>query len=282
MQPTETTGRLCADNGVSLFYRHHPAETERARLVLAHGLGEHSGRYGQLIDALADQGVSVWAMDHQGHGQSGGSRGHIDRFHQYLKDLKQVVDMARSGKPKGMKTFLLGHSMGGLIVLRFAEVFTDAVDGVIASSPGLAPAMKIPVIKGTAAKLIANIWPTLTFDNELDPAHLSHDSATVAAYTADPLVNRRISARWFTEFLSAMDLSMRTATAIRVPILLQVAGADRLVDPKASRQFFELLETSDKTLLFYDGLYHEIYNESGDDRKKVLDDLAGWINTRIG
>ena len=281
MNPPETTGNFTADNGISVFYRCRPAEPERARLVLSHGLGEHSGRYGHVMDRLAGQGISVWAIDHQGHGQSGGSRGHIDRFDQYLKDLKQVVDMARKGKPEDMKCFLLGHSMGGLIVLRFAELFTDAVDGVLASSPGLAPAMKIPVVKGGAAKLISNIWPTLTFDNELEPSNLSHDPSIVQAYINDPLVNRRISARWFTEFLSAMDGTNANVAAIRIPTLMQVAGSDRLVEPQTSKKFFESLTTKDKTLFFYDDLYHEIYNELGQNREKVLNDLAKWLENHI-
>ena len=281
MNPPETSGNFTADNGVSVFYRCRPAENERARLVLSHGLGEHSGRYGHVIDRLTGQGISVWAIDHQGHGRSGGSRGHIDRFDQYLNDLKQVVDMAKAEKPGGIKCFLLGHSMGGLIVLRFAEAFKDAVDGVIASSPGLAPAMKIPVIKGGAAKLISNIWPTLTFDNELEPSHLSHDQAIVQAYVNDPLVNRRISARWFTEFLSAMEATNSAAAAIHIPTLMQVAGSDRLVDPQTSRKFFESLKTNDKTLLYYDDLYHEIYNELMHNREKVLNDLAKWLENHI-
>jgi len=281
MKPTETTGHFTADNGVSLFYRYRPAETERARLVLAHGLGEHSGRYGHVIDRLAEQGVSVWAIDHQGHGQSGGSRGHIDRFDQYLKDLKQMVAIAKKEKPDGMKCFLLGHSMGGLIVLRFAEIFKDVVDAVIASSPGLAPAMKIPVIKGGAAKLISNLWPTLTFDNELDPSYLSHDPAIVQAYINDPLVNRRISARWFTGFLSAMDATNSDVAAIHIPILMQVAGSDRIVNPETSKTFFDSLASKDKTLFVYDDLFHEIYNELPHQREKVLDDLTKWLEKHI-
>jgi alpha-beta hydrolase superfamily lysophospholipase len=192
-----------------------------------------------------------------------------------------MVDMAQKGKPEGMKCFLLGHSMGGLIVLRFAEVFKDSVDGVLASSPGLAPAMKIPVIKGGAAKFISNIWPTLTFDNELDPSHLSHDPAIVQAYINDPMVNRRISARWFTEFLSAMHAANSDVAAIHIPALMQVAGSDRLVDPQTAKNFFESLTTKDKTLFCYDDLYHEIYNELGQNREKVLDDLIKWLENHI-
>jgi len=281
MNPSETKGNFISGNGVSIFYRNRPATSERARLILSHGLGEHSGRYSHVIDRMADMGISVWALDHQGHGQSGGNRGHIERFEVYLDDLKQVIDMAKKDMPDGMKCLLLGHSMGGLIVLRFAEIYNGFIDGVIASSPGLAPAMKIPVVKGGAAKLLSKIWPSLTFDNELDTSQLSHDLAVVQGYIDDPLVNRRISARWFTEFLSAMEATNTAAEKIQIPTLMQVAGSDRIVDPGASKTFFNSLTTKDKALFLYDDLYHEIYNEVNTDREKVLNDLSQWVEHRI-
>lgn len=183
--------------------------------------------------------------------------------------------------PPGMKFFLLGHSMGGLIVLNFVEKFTGIADGVIASSPGLNPGMKVPAVKGTVAKILSRILPSLSFDNELDSSFLSHDTQVVNAYNNDPLVHRTITARWFTEFLRAMETTKQSAARIRIPVLMQVAGDDRLVDAPTSRQFFNSLTAEDKTLFFYDTLYHEIYNETGQDREKVLNDLEGWLHDHI-
>jgi alpha-beta hydrolase superfamily lysophospholipase len=109
----ETEHNFQTDDGLSIFYRHRPAANEAARLVLAHGLGEHSGRYAHVIDSMAGAGISVWAMDHRGHGRSEGRRGHVDAIDQYLNDLKQFVSIARNDMPQPMKCFLLGHSMGG-------------------------------------------------------------------------------------------------------------------------------------------------------------------------
>ncbi len=278
---SEITGNFEADDGLSIFYRHKPAAKETARMVIAHGLGEHSGRYTQVIDRIVNTGISVWALDHRGHGQSGGKRGHIDSIDQYINDFKKMIDIAKTDLPSGMKFFLLGHSMGGLIVLNFVEKHTQFADGVIASSPGLNPGMKVPVIKGAVAKILSRIWPSLTFDNELDSTFLSHDNLMVKAYNNDPLVHRNITARWFTEFLNAMEKTKLSASSINIPVLMQVAGDDRLVDSETSRQFFESLETKDKTLFFYDRLYHEIYNEQTGDREIVLNDLINWLSDHI-
>lgn len=277
----EASGSFLSDNGLHIFYRQRSADPERARMIIAHGLGEHSGRYSHVIHRMISKGISVWAPDHQGFGKSEGKRGHVLSFDHYIHDLQKMIDIAKKDMPSGMKCFLLGHSMGGLMVLYFAEKFSNSIDAVIASSPGLHPAMKIPVIKGAMGKLMSSFLPAFTFDNELDSSHLSHDTKVVHAYDTDPLVHRRVSARWFTEYLSAMEKTKLHSPEIDIPVLMQVAGDDRLVDAKTSRFFYESLMTDDKTLFFYDGLYHEIYNEIDEHREQVLTDLENWIEDHI-
>ena len=277
----EINHNFLADDDLSIYYRHRPAENEVARMVIAHGLGEHSGRYAHVIDHIVKLGISVWAIDHRGHGQSEGKRGHIDSIDQYLQDLHKLIEITKTNMPAKMKFFLLGHSMGGLIVLNLVEKYPDIADGVIASSPGLNPGMKVPVIKGAVAKILSRVLPALTFDNELDSSFLSHDHQVVKTYDSDPLVHRNITARWFTEFFDAMTKTKLFAPTITMPVLMQVAGDDRLVHAETSRDFFKSLKTLDKTLFFYEHLYHEIYNEQAEDRKKVLNDLINWLNDRI-
>jgi len=278
---SDINNSFIADDDLTIFFRHRPAENEKARMVIAHGLGEHSGRYSHVIDRIVSLGISVWAIDHRGHGQSEGKRGHIDSIDQYISGLQKLITIAKTSMPPEMKFFLLGHSMGGLIVLNFVEEYPNAADGVIASSPGLSPGMKVPVLKGAAAKILSRLWPALTFDNELDSSVLSHDRQVVNAYDNDPLVHRKITARWFTEFFNAMETTKAFASTVTIPVLMQVAGDDRLVNSETTKIFFKALTVKDKTLFFYDKMYHEIYNEQAEDRKKVLNDLVNWLRDRI-
>ena len=277
----ENLGTLTSADGTKIFYRYFPAESERARMVIAHGLGEHSGRYGNVVKRMLPNGISVWVPDHRGHGQSEGKRGHILNFVQYLSDLRSSIELAGEGRPEGMKCFLLGHSMGGLIALYFAQQYPGFVDGVIASSPALGMAIEIPGVKKVLGSFMSYIWPGLTMGNELDAAKVSHDQKVVRAYKTDPLVHDRVSARFFTEFLAAMKTVHTQASRLKDPILLQVAGDDRLVNPRSALQFFEKLDFKDKTLHVYDGRYHEIYNEAEDLRRQVLEDLEDWLETHL-
>ena len=123
---TGTTGEFVSPDGIKIFYRQYQADPERGRMVIAHGVGEHSGRYGNVIERVIPKGISVWVPDHRGHGQSGGKRGHVLNFVQYLTDLRLSVDLARKNLPERMPCFLLGHSMGGLIALYFAQRYPGA------------------------------------------------------------------------------------------------------------------------------------------------------------
>ena len=117
--------------------------------------------------------------------------------------------------------------------------------------------------------------------NELDASKISHDPDVVKAYLDDPLVHDRVTARFFTEFMAAMDETNANASDIKVPILMQVAGDDHLTDAQSAKAFFERLDTPDKTLHFYDNLYHEVYNETAAEKEMVLDDLEKWLTAHV-
>ena len=277
----KTIGTFAGSDGVKIFYRHYPAESEKARLVIAHGLGEHSGRYGNVIKRMLARGISVWAPDHRGHGQSEGKRGHVLNFMQYLTDLNSMLVLAREGMAGERKCFLLGHSMGGLIAIYYALRFPELIDGVLVSSPALGMVIEVPAAKKILGSCMSYLWPSLTLGNELDAGKISHDQDVVSAYENDPLVHDRVSTRFFTELMAAMETVNQQFSSLKVPILMQVAGDDHLVNARTAGQFFEKLEIPDKTLHVYEGLYHEIYNELEAQREKVLKDLEGWLEARI-
>lgn len=276
--PEHTEG-YCRNNGLDIFYRRYKADSEKAVLVIAHGLGEHSGRYVNVVEKLVPEGITIFAPDFRGHGKSNGERGHVLSFGEYLEDLDSVVGIALKEKKPGVKCLLLGHSMGGLIAINYAISRQEKIDGLIISSPSLGVAVKVPAIKAALGKIMSSLWPGLSLNNELDASKISHDDKVVAAYKNDPLVHDRVSARWFTEFLSAMENANDKAMEIKAPVLMQIAGDDHLVNAEAAKSFFEKLAVKDKTIHVYGGLYHEVYNETEEDRKSVLNDLDAWVKS---
>ena len=281
MASEEETGIFAGSGGVKIFYRHYAADAERARMIITHGLGEHSGRYANVVGLLLPMGISVWIPDHRGHGRSEGKRGHVLSFHQYLTDLRAMIELAGEGKAGDCKIFLLGHSLGGLIALYYAQRFPETIDGLLVSSPALGMVVEVPAVKKILGTIMSSIWPGLTMGNELEASRISHDENVVNAYINDPLVHDRVSARFFTELMTAMQAVNQQVSAIRNPILMQIAGDDHLVNARAAEHFFEKLAAADKTLHVYQGLYHEIFNEAAAQREQVLKDLEDWLAERI-
>jgi alpha-beta hydrolase superfamily lysophospholipase len=277
----EKTGTFDGCDGDKIFYRYYSAEPERGRLVIAHGLGEHSGRYGNVVARLFPKGISIWIPDHRGHGQSQGRRGHVLNFAQYLTDLHSMIKLVGQGGIGQGKCFLLGHSMGGLIALHYAQRYSESIDGVLVSSPALGMGIEVPAGKKILGSIMSLIWPGLTMGNELDATKISHDPNVVSAYLNDPLVHDRVSTRFFTELMAAIESVNQQVASIQIPILMQVAGDDHLVNARAAEQFFENLAAPDKTLHVYEGLYHEIYNEPAAQREQVLKDLKDWLDKRL-
>lgn len=264
-----------------LFFRHYRADDEKARMVIVHGLGEHSGRYLELADHLAALGISLWILDLRGHGQSGGKRGHVDSFDDYARDVGDILDQARIEDAGKVPMFLLGHSMGGLVSILTALQHQDQLDGLVLSSPAVGVAAHLPIYKKVALRCLARVAPRLGINNELDPKHVSRDPVTVKRYMADPLVHDRVSTNWYVQFMAAIEQVFNHSAELQLPTLIQAAGDDRLVSTKAVEHFFEKLVMPDRQLTVYQDLFHEIYNETESERQTVIAALTAWLQNRI-
>lgn len=276
----EREGQFAGHGALRLYWRGWvPEDDVRAAVIVAHGYGEHGGRYGNLVERIVPRGFAVYALDHRGHGRSEGPRGHADRFAEFVADLHALrvrVEEEHRGKP----LFLIGHSMGGLIAARYLLAHVSGLAGVILSSPAFGLANEPPRLLRWLGRLLSWVAPRTAFQSNVDPLLLSRDPAVGLAYASDPLVHRRATARFFTELKSAMHDTVERAVEIDAPILVLQAGDDRVVDVAATERFAAGLGGARKTLRLYPGLFHEVFNEI--ERERVFDDLERWLEERVG
>lgn len=251
-----------------------PAAATRGSIVLMHGLGEHSGRYRHLVSLFNELGLSVRCYDHRGHGRSQGARGDVINGDPMLQDGQIVIDDFASRQTRA--PYLFGHSMGGLFAARFALARLAPLRGLILSSPALA--VPLSPLQRKLLTVMHALAPRLGVPNGLQAKFLSHDPAVVAAYQADPLVHGKISARLLRSMLASIAYCEANAATLAIPTLMQVAGDDRLVDADGSRRFFAQLPPGRAQLTIYDGLYHEIFNETG--VTAPMDDLRAWLSAQ--
>ena len=227
---------------------------KRGWVVLVHGLGEHSGRYGKLIEMLNDAGFGVYTFDWPGHGKSPGKRGHTT-VEQAMEIIDSIIEEISEN------VFLFGHSLGGLTVIRYAETRPDKIKGVVASSPALAKSPETLGFMVALAKILGRIAPGLTLSNGIKPELLSRNPEAVKAYVEDPLVHDRISTKLGRSIFENMELAHREAGKIKAPVLLLVGTGDVVTPPEGSRRLFEELKVEDKTLKEFPGAYHEIFED---------------------
>jgi len=265
-----------AKDGLKLFCKsiHNDSGTAEKHAVVVHGFGEHSGRYGNVIEPLLKDGFGVHLMDTRGHGKSEGKRGHVLRYDEYIEDLDLFFDKLE--REKGIrKAHLIGHSQGGLIVLKYAIMKPEALLTVSASGSLLRLKVKVPIYKEIPGKLFSKLIPGFSMPNGLLASDLSHDPAVVKAYEDDPLVHDLASARWFTEMVGASAWTLAHAPDLKVPALIMHGSDDRLTDHTGSEEFYKNAGARDKELKIYEGMFHEIFNEIG--KEKPLGDLRDWL-----
>jgi alpha-beta hydrolase superfamily lysophospholipase len=271
-----TEGTVASRDGTQLRWRCWPVPSARGIVAIVHGLGEHSGRYARLAEALAPRGFACWAIDMRGMGRSEGRRGHVDRWERWIEDVAAFHDLVaeRSG---GAEVVPLGHSFGGVLLI--SAVLAGAVrpPRFVLSNPAFRPALKVPAWKLWLGQASSRLVPRLTLSNEVDPSLISRDPTVVAAYRDDPLVHDRISSRLFTEWVAASQAAMAGARELTVPFLLIVSEGDRIIDPEGAVEFSRRAG-SEHTMRVYADRYHEPFNDLG--AEEVFEDLVAWLDRR--
>ena len=273
------TGYITGQKGLRLFYRSWLPDHEfKAIIIVVHGIAEHSGRYAVLAQYLVSHGYAVFAMDHRHHGQSEGIPGQVDNFQFFIDDLNSFFQKI-AHENTDHKTFILGHSMGATISLASALNFQLQPAGfIISGAPFRAnPSLPAPVI--ALLRPLGYFCPNLGLF-KLNSSLLSKDSAVVESYDLDPLVFRgKITARLGIELLWQSRRLENELACVKAPILILHGREDTVCISSGAQILSQNVSSSEKRLIFYPGLYHEILNEP--EREKVFVDIVWWLKTRL-
>lgn len=260
--------------GATLYYEWWRPVLPKAVLVVVHGIGEHSGRYGPFIRHFFQQGYAIALYDQRGHGQSLGPRGHIEHIQDLLGDLADFVEFTRRGFPH-IPLILVGHSFGGQLALNFAVRYSKGLRGLVLSSPNIGLKLEIPRWRMWLGEVLHRWLPRVRFGQQIASAVLSRDPAIVETYDHDPRVVRDFTIHAVFQMLRNLDVVMALAPRIHLPALFLHAGDDQICDPEATRQFFRRIPVARKRLKVYEGFYHELFNDVG--KERVFDDITYWL-----
>lgn len=274
---TRTEGSFSGLGGTTIDYDvYEPEGTPRGLILVAHGLGEHRGRYHHVADRLAALGLRVAVPDHRGHGTSGGPRCDTRDVSEFTADLETLRKLTLVD---GAPTYLLGHSMGGLIALDYALDHQGDLSALMLSGPLVLPGEDQPPWLVAIAKLLGKVVPTLG-TLALEPKSVSRDPKVVENYENDPLnYHGKVKAGTGAALLTRLQTFPARLPSLTLPLLVMHGEKDKLTNPEGSKLVDKLAGSTDKTLTIYPGLFHEIFNEPEQDQ--VLTDLTAWLSDRM-
>ncbi len=264
-------GVLKAKDGLDLFYCKDIPENPQAIVVIVHGLAEHCGRYDYVTAAFNKENFGVYRFDNRGHGKSGGERGYVEDYNEYLDDAHLVVEQAKTDYPT-LPVFLLGHSMGGFIAAGYAAKYPGSVKGQVFSGAAVMPLPAFDFLNNMDYKAVGKD----RIPNALS-AVVSRDPAVVRDYDNDPLVLKDFTMQLAgTVLKDGVAWVQENVGRINVPCLILHGDDDQIVPKESGQWLHDNITVADKTLKIYPELFHEILNEK--EKDQVLTDIIDWLH----
>lgn len=250
------------------------ARTRRVPLVSYRG-GEHCGRYTHVAEHLNAAGLSVYALDHQGHGQSGGDRMHANSFHDLVADAQQYLAALQEAAGPGLPWFLLGHSVGGELATLLAAAEPTAFKAVAVTGPCIAMGTDVdtPALRGVLS-LVAATLPKLRLPGPPASA-LAHSVAVQEHYVADPLNCASATAAFAAAMLAGQQDALASAGGITAPFLIMHGTEDTICAYSGAEALLAALGSEEKQLQPVEGGKHEVLNDAG--FEQLLAVIADWF-----
>ncbi len=272
-------GHFKGARNVNIYYQGWlPEEDITAVLLVVHGLGEHCGRYMNVVNHFVPLGYAVYGLDHIGHGKSEGRREFVESFDDYTDTLGIFYDMVAEWQAD-KDIFLFGHSMGGTIATFYLLDHQEDFKGAIISAPLVKVGDTVSPVTITMSKVLSRVAPNIGVAS-VDVNGLSRDPEVVEAYVNDPLVfHGKTPARLAAELLSAMQRITKEAVKITLPLLIVQGAEDVLVDPSGANMLYDKANCAEKNIKIYDGMFHEVFNEP--DCGRVLNDVEEWLELQM-
>ena len=258
-----------------IFLKRDLVNDPKAVIIIVHGLNEHQGRHDYLAGRLNGEGFSVYRFDNRGHGRSDGTQSYIEDFNTYLDDADTVYELAKNENPE-LPIFMLGHSMGGFIAAAYGVKYPNKLRGQILSAAAVTTLDEMEELK----ELSLEDNPDLKLPNKLGK-YISRSDYVVDDYEKDPYVSdfttlKLMKVVFMEEGVPWLNDNL---DQYKYPVLILHGEDDKIVDPKCSERFYDLIASEDKSFISYPELYHEILNS--EEKEKVINDLKSWIERKI-
>ncbi|MEB7852209.1 lysophospholipase [Staphylococcus equorum] len=262
---------LNSQDSTRIYTKINDVKEAQANIIVVHGLGEHLDRYDELTRHLNLNKFNVIRYDQRGHGRSEGRQTYYSNMNEIVEDLSAVINYVESNFEG--KVYLIGHSMGGYTVTLFGTQYPNAVDGIITSGGLTRYNIKL------FGELDRSMSPYEYVENELSDG-LCSDQTVVEKYKLDDLNAKQISMGLIYTLLDGVEYLKNNTKQFKDNILMLHGKEDGLVSYKDSIQLYNEIGSEHKSIHIYDGLQHEIFNESSYN-KSIFNEIVDWLNYEL-
>ena len=272
--------QMTAEDGIELFCHRWRVAAPKAIIIFVHGFFEHSGRYHEEAAYFNGEGFDFYSYDQRSHGKSGGKlRSYISSFQDYLSDYDQFL---QSIDTSGLPTFLVAHSMGGLVLvshLLYNKSTPANFKGVVLSAPLLMPDRNTAPILQKMAGIVGTLFPTMK-TVAIDANAVSRDPKEVQKYIDDPLnYTDKLYASSGHQLIKQMKKVQADLQQFQHPFLVLHSIDDALAEIEGSKLLYAQSPSEDKELLILENYKHEITKDIG--KEMILEKIAEWMTIRI-
>lgn len=259
-------------------WQHVPTGEPLCRILLIHGISEHSGRHRKTVDFLVRSGIEVVRFDLRGAGLSGGPRQFITHFNDYVEDTSRIFHWIERELPL-LPLFLFGHSMGGAVALHFSSIYGGSLKGLLLSAPAFRVGPGISPAKIRVGKYLSKIIPTFKMPNGSDGNFITRDPDEVKAYESDSLRSKYNTVQQGIEILKALEKIPLICESIETPTAIFHGSGDRIIQLEGSFELLQLLGSKSPEMFVVPGGYHELHNDI--DREYYFSLLLQWIRRHV-
>ena len=280
------------DESTHVFCSHYFSKKKKVKnvihIIFQHGMIEHQKRHISLFNALRKEfgaGVIISAMDLVGHGLSGGNRAYVDEFNTYVRDMYDFVKICHDDIYNDFnveKTFLISHSLGGLISLKLISdderELPISIDSLILSNPCISPKLTLPKTVTSSLELLPVTAGQVRLPLIYDAYDITHDNDSAIEFMHDHLISKAITINLGLETLKAVKPLNSLSYFIKHPCLFLLSGEDKVVDNKKTELFITGMDKKKVDVKYYPNMRHDLFNETC--RDDVFKNVISFIKKR--
>ena len=271
--------QFVASDGYPLHYRHWvPVSDTRGCVIALHGIQSHAGWYEYSSQRLCEAGYEVRFLDRRGSGRNDADRGHAPHAERLINDVVQFLSAYRAETAPSTPVTLMGISWGGKLATVVASRRPELINRLALLYPGLAARVRPKWYQRLLLRLAVGSRARKQIPIPLSDPALFTDNSEAQAFIRDDRLALRAATVGLLNASLDLDAEAPAAVArIHCPVLLMMAGRDRIIDNERTKALFERLATLDRTLKVYPNAAHTLEFEP--DRKAIFADLIEWLNT---